>query len=210
MHYKNSRKACEEALQGHKAYNTEHNILASHNQIIDHMLERGLELEGAYDEICTHLKGAELERDLYVFFDGLLCVAATWNPDKVARSREDRRRIKQLNRKIAKVAEELADLLDQRETLNNQSGFASDTHYDICQVIEEASADNRHFEGWVKEPLADLKVRFDMKYWPSLADCIKYIRKRIGQWHELSADHQKPQTRVMPGFFCDLQQGAHP
>lgn len=175
MHLQDSLKACEGSLKRHKAYNTEHNIHASHNFIIDHILERGLELQGEYEEIYGNLKGPKLDRDLDVFFDGLVFVAATWNPVKVAKSREDRRLIKQVNRKIAKVAEHLAFLLEEREMLNNHSGFASETHYDICQVIEETSAGNHLFDGWVKEPLAELKFRFDMKYWPSLAECVRTI-----------------------------------
>jgi hypothetical protein len=175
MSNRESRATCETVLARHRQNNIDANILSSHNRIIDRMLNRGLELKDAYDEIYVQLDGVDVDRDLYVFFDGLLCVAATWNPAQVAKSREGRRQLEQVNRQIAKVAQQLAGLLEERDTLNNQSGFASDTHYDICQVIEDASADNSRFSGWVKQPLALLNSQFDLKYWPTLSECIRVI-----------------------------------
>ncbi len=175
MSIRESRAACEAALARHRQNNLDLNILSSHNQIIDRMLDRGLELGAAYKEIYVQLDGEDVDRDLYVFFDGLLCLAATWNPEKVAESREGRRQLEHVNRRIAKVAQQLAGLLEERVALNNQSGFASGTHYDICQVIEDASADNGRFSGWVKEPLALLSAQFDLKYWPTLSECIRVI-----------------------------------
>lgn len=175
MHSENGQRACEAALKKHRDDNTANNIWPSHNRVIEQMLQRDVELREPFAEIYSQLKGANVERDLYVFFDGLLCVAATWNPEEVAKSREGRRQIKQVNRKIAKAAADLADLLDERERLNQQSGFFSGTHYDVCQVIEDSSVHNGYFERWVKEPLAGLRSQFDMKYWPSLADFIKTI-----------------------------------
>lgn len=180
MHSADSRKICEAALMRHRKYNIEHNIYKTHIRIIDRMLERRLELLGVYEEIYVKLDGVDIERDLFVFFDSLLCIASTWNPDEVAKSREGRRKIRQVNKKIAKVSEELANLLDERDVLNEHSGFCSDTHYDICQVIEDSSEHNGHFNGWVRSRLASLKSQFDMKYWPSLADCIRTIDADAG------------------------------
>lgn len=178
-----SRTACENALREHKERNIELGVLSAHNIIIDRMLERHLELAEAYDEIYTELRGNSTS--LFMFFDALLCITDQWSPEKVAESRAGRNDLKRVNSKIAKVAEELATLLDERESLNNHSGFYSDTHYDICQVIEDASAGNGFFNSQLKKPLSALKYQFDMKYWPNLAQCIRII----------SRDAEKPEIR---------------
>lgn len=168
-----SVSACEAVLLATKERNLADGIFPDHNLIIDELLARRLEMSAVYEEIHEKLEG---DWDLlWTFFDGLLCIAGQWNPEKVAKSRADRNRLKQVNQKIANVAAELAALLDERTDLNTHSGFSDETHYDICQVIEDASAHNGHFNSWVREPLAGLKTRFDMKYWPSLSDCLQVI-----------------------------------
>ncbi|KAF1725499.1 hypothetical protein CSC78_08520 [Pseudoxanthomonas japonensis] len=104
-----------------------------------------------------------------------LSTGAFWSPDRIAKDRSDRDELVALNLAISKVAYELAGLLVQRDELHNSSGFYSDTHYDIVQVIDEASADNGRYTYYLKEPLERLGGRFDMKYWPALDAIVRTI-----------------------------------
>ncbi len=80
-----------------------------------------------------------------------------------------------VNHQIAHKAEELAALLEHRTDLNNTSGFSSETHYHVCDVIEAASEHNYLFNSWIKDRLNALCGQFDLKYWPSLHQFLREL-----------------------------------
>ena len=166
-------KICEDILIEGKTYNLEHNIWPSENVVIDRLFARRLELVDAYAEI--HKKLHTTAHGIKSILDIVLNVAVLWNPDRVADSRNARERLEAVNSEIAEKAAELAALLDERSEIGNTSGFASDTHYHIAEVIEAASADNGFFQYHLKEELLPLRSRYDLKYWPTLADIMRVI-----------------------------------
>ena len=112
---------------------------------------------------------------LKVFLDLLLSTAAFWSPEKIAEARVAREELASVNRQIARKAEELVQLLERRTDLNNTSGFSSETHYHVCDVIEAASEHNYLFNSWVKDRLDALRGQFDLKYWPSLDQFLREL-----------------------------------
>lgn len=78
--------------------------------------------------------------------------------------RAARNRLIEVNKKISALAKDLADLLEERSTLENQHPFTSNTHYHIANVIKEASRDNYHFQYFLAKPLKSLVGQFDLKY----------------------------------------------
>lgn len=170
---KSAKQVCEEHLREQIRYNTEKNILASENRVAERLLARGEELSPVYVEVHAQLRADGI--GWKIFLDCVLSTGAFWSPEKIAEHREDRAALIDLNQAIAKHADALADLLGEREELQNRSAFSGNTHYDICQVIHQASAGNGRYESYVKEPLEHLSTRFDMKYWPRLAECVRVI-----------------------------------
>lgn len=161
-------QVCEKILTGEKGYNIQHAILPSENAIIENMLSRSVELKEAYEEIFEKLYSHDfaLER----FLELVLSTAAFWSPKEISESRANQKRLIEINQQIADRASDLAHLLEERSDLHDKSSFGSDTHYDICRVIEAAAAQNFGYNSWVREPLAELSSRFDLKYWPSLSE----------------------------------------
>ncbi|MFZ6776990.1 hypothetical protein ACO0LD_09145 [Undibacterium sp. Ji83W] len=80
-----------------------------------------------------------------------------------------------VNNEIAKKAAELAELMRRRDDLNNTTGFSSNTHYSICDVIKIASRNNSRFAVYVEEKLDILRTQFDLKYWPTIAECVEEL-----------------------------------
>jgi len=164
---------CEDILRADKAYNIEKAILPSENRIIDRLLDRRLELVDAYAEIHEKLHARPYGTQMML---GIITnVAAFWNPERVAEARDARDRLKQVNREIAELAMDLAGLLDERSEIGNTSGFASDTHYHIVDVIDAASSENYLYRWHLKEELKPLGSRYDLKYWPSLTEIVRVI-----------------------------------
>ncbi len=93
----------------------------------------------------------------------------------MAQARVARDELADVNRQIARKAEELAELLERRTDLNNTSGFSSETNYHVCDVIEAASEHNYLFNAWVKDRLDALRGQFDLKYWPSLDQVLRQL-----------------------------------
>ena len=166
---------CRAILLAEKAYNEERGIWASVNRIIDRLLDRELELHRAYNEVHAKLGGHP--QATRVFFDRLLSVASHWNPREAATMRNARKQLAAVNCEIAEQAARLADALRRRETLHNAHDFCSGTHYHVCEVIADAGKNNYLFESWVSEDLRQLRGRFDLKYWPRVADFMEVLAR---------------------------------
>lgn len=165
-------QACEAILAEQIRYNNEHEILPSEIAIARRLLARRAELAEVYTEL--HAKLAHDPLALREFLDLLLRTRAHWGPEKIAQARSDRVQLVGVNQRIEKLAREVADLMDLRERLHNTSGFTSSTFYHIHDVIEAANQGNGLYRWHLREALADLR-KFDMKYWPSLGDCLRAI-----------------------------------
>lgn len=168
-----AKQACEQILIEEKRYNIEHRILPSEVAVADRLLARGVELTEAYDELYRKLHqriGA-----LPAFLQVVLNTAAFWNLDDIAAARTARRDLEETNLEIARKSAELAKLLQKRSDLKNTSGFDSDTHYHVCDVIASASKKNGRFSSYIRDHLDALTVRFDLKYWPTLSEILQEI-----------------------------------
>lgn len=163
-----AKDACEEVLTNDRRHHIDQRVSPRSIPIYVRLLARGRELEGAYKEIYKKLH--PYPRALQVFFMLLLDTALEWNPAKNARARAGRDELIEVNGKIAHTAHALADLLRRRSHLHNVSGFHSETHYSICDLIEAAGASNHLFRSWVEEEFGRLNAQYDLKYWPSLGD----------------------------------------
>ncbi|OSQ46479.1 hypothetical protein [Thalassospira sp. MCCC 1A01428] len=164
---------CEDCLREEIRYNREHRILPSENAVANRLLNRGAEMKEVYEEL--HAKLHQHPTALQVFLGLVLSAAAFWSPDKIKEARTARDDLVNTNRQIAKKAAELAALLGKRSELHNTSGFSSDTHYHVCDVIEQASLHNYLFKSYVQEQLDALRGQFDLKYWPSLSECVQAL-----------------------------------
>jgi len=169
----NPQQICEDLLIEGKRYNNEHHILPSENAVADRLLAHGVELRDAYEEL--HGKLYAHPPALQVFLGLVLSTAAFWNPEKIQKARTARSDLANVNQQIARKAAELATLLEQRSELHNTSGFSSDTHYHVCDVIEAASQHNYLFQSYVQEKLDTLCCPFDLKYWPSLSEFLQEL-----------------------------------
>jgi len=168
-------RTCEEILRGIKRYNSEHDLCPSENVVIERLLDRRLELIEAYAEL--HRKLGKRRHALEVFFDALLSSAVIWSPQRIVKARDGRKRLRTVNELIASKAKDLANLLREREDLHNHSGFATNTHYHVCQVIEEAARDNYYFKSWIRDDLEALCGRFDIKYWPWIHEFMEALAR---------------------------------
>lgn len=169
----NPKQICENILIEGKRYNVEHRILHSENAVADRLLARGIELTEAYGEL--HGKLHAHPHALQVFLGLVLSTAAFWSPEKIAQARTARGDLGKVNQQIARKAAELAGLLQRRSALHNTSGFSTDTHYHVCDVIEAAAESNYLFTSYVQERLDALHGQFDLKYWPSLSDFLQEL-----------------------------------
>lgn len=163
---------CERVLLDDIRYNEEHAILARRNTIARRLLERRTELVDAYTDLVTRFR---YERPIAVVLDQILVAATYWNKDETAKMRISRADLEQVNRRIARVADELSGLLEQRSHLHNHSEFSSETHYHPIELIDVAAKGNGLYGSFLKDKLDALRYQFDLKYWPSLPSMTRAI-----------------------------------
>lgn len=183
---KKSSNSCERVLREIRAYNVEHKILPNGVKIIDRLLNQSADLSRAFAELDEKLTNHP--QALSVFFDMLISIADIWNPKANIKARDARSQLVMVNRDIAKTAEHLAKLLDRRDDLHNKSGFYSETHYHPVDVLDTAAADNYIYKNWVHKEIRLLANRFDLKYWPTLSQCIRVIAKDAAIASPIAAD----------------------
>ena len=166
----NMTEECEAILITSRNYNIEKSIWPTDVITINYLLTQSAAMKNVYDELSV-LSAQQRAQ----FLDQLVGTLSFWSPENAIEMREARNRLIDVNRKISSLAKDLADLLEERSTLENQHPFTSNTHYHIANVIEEASRDNYHFRSFLAEPLQALAGQFDLKYWPYLPAVIKEI-----------------------------------
>lgn len=191
MNRPSATELCETFLRSEIKDCEEKGILRSEVVVARRLLSRSLELKEAYSEIDQQL--SHRPHAVETCLKAILYTTAQWNPQKLATARDDRKQLDAVNRLIAEKAAELSELLEKRSRLNNSSRFHSETHFDICEVIDAASRHNYLFQSYVREELMALSGRFDMKYWPSLADVVKALSTDAGQATSEASD---PMTMV--------------
>ena len=203
----NPRQICESYLNQQKCYNIENHILRSENAVIDRLLERGVEMMVAYKEM--HDKLGKQVSALEVFLSLILSTAAYWSPEKMLKEREQRKALSQVNQKIGAKAIELAKLLQKRDEIHNSSALSSNTHYSVFGVIEAAAKDNHLFNSWLRTKFVALHGQFDLKYWPSLEECMdevatNAIQATIETTNQLTAAGTKSTRPSLADYFRGL------
>lgn len=183
---KAAREICEALLRSERSDRIEKSILPSEVEVINRLLERGLELEDAYEEL--HSKLNDRPPALKVFFDLLQSTAAFWSPDATQEARKGKARLIVVNREIVEAATALAVLLNERTELKNHSGFSCDTLYHPVDAIHAAAERNYSYAHWVKEKLQAISGQFDLKYWPSLSELVQAIADDAAQAAPLPHD----------------------
>ncbi len=164
--------ACENVLLAVRARYVDASVWPSLVNVIDRLLARRLELVDAYGELRQALPDW---RALDMLFDAVLVAAAFHSPEKINEGRDARADIKATNAAISNLGRQLAEQLRRRSELCNTTAFSTSAHHHVVDVIEEASASNPLFKMYLREDLDALRYRFDLKYWPSLANCVEVV-----------------------------------
>ncbi|MDM0029823.1 hypothetical protein QTI27_35265 [Variovorax sp. J31P216] len=97
---KDAREICEAMLRSGRS-ERDASLLPREVKVIDRLLERGLELSGAYQELHSRL--SDHPPALKAFLDQLLTIAAFWCPVAIQKARNGRARLIEINREIAGV-----------------------------------------------------------------------------------------------------------
>ncbi|MGX9696683.1 hypothetical protein ACWYXK_06820 [Janthinobacterium lividum] len=164
---------CEEILRDEKRYNINHDVLPAETIIVDRLLRHGVALSEVYIEL--HGKLGHRPCALQAFLGQVLSTAAFWSLEQISEARNARDDLKVVNQQIASKAAELAELLQQRESIHNTSEFSSNTHYHVCHVLRAAASGNQLFKSYVQKSFGQLSSQFDLKYWPTLTDFLSEL-----------------------------------
>lgn len=211
MSLNNAQLKCEDFLQEQIRRNEAEDIVPSESEVARNMLSRGLELRSVYQELERSLGFDGIEWKVFLEF----CVLATgahWTPEKNIADRSARKRLDKVNEAIAGLADHMAELLEEREQINNRGPFSSDTLYHPVEVIDRASECNGHYKSFLKERLENL-CQFDLKYWPSLSEMIRAIGTDAENANVHSHDPARrpcprPHARPWLTLFEPLKKGS--
>ncbi len=178
---------CENILKQIKRSHVEKHILPNEIEIIDRLLARRFEMREAYVEIVEKLNTSP--HAVAFFIACLLPAAAFLNPDEASQLRTYKKQLSDLNKKISELSRQLSEAIDRRADLHSISDFSSGTHFDICEVIENAASNNSFYNSFIKDKLRALNAQyFHAKYWPSLTEIFDEI-SRDASAAEITSTH---------------------
>lgn len=146
-------------------------ILSSEVVVIDKLLNRSVEMNGVYTELCAILTDSQME----FFWDAVLGAATFWNPDSSRKLRDDQKLLIDLNQEIAERAHQLAQLMQQRYEISESTGLSSYDDYHVIHWLDRAAESNNHYQSYIKKDLKLLSTRFDLKYWPRTVEVVEAI-----------------------------------
>ena len=161
----------ESLLREIRAKNIEENIWASVNQIIGRLLDRPNEMRPVYEEVVSKLS----ERQQRHLWDGLLSVAAFWNPEVSRELRDTKKKLQNINKEIARNARSLSLLIKEREDLCETSGITAYEDYHPAHWLHRAGDGNYLYESYVKGEMEKVHGKFDLKYWPESYEVVAAI-----------------------------------
>jgi len=134
--------------------------------VMKRLIDRGLECDFVFSELLNGLENYQWQQYLLVF----VSTAGIWNPDAIVESRNIKKELIELNKRISGLSEELTSSLKHREELCSQHGFSTGSKYHVLDLMDKASADNGRYKSWIAERIQWLRSQFDLKYWPSISD----------------------------------------
>ncbi|WP_447747766.1 hypothetical protein [Pseudomonas nicosulfuronedens] len=166
---------CEELLRKELQDNQARNILAGAKRVIEMMLSRRTELSDAYEELYTRL--GRTPQTLRLLFEVLSRAPGQYSEVQISKERKAQKELRELNQRIAGLAEELAKQIVRKSTLNDTSRFYSETHHHIFDVIYSAAKESKHYEfqQYVQEHTEALQSQFGLKYWQSISSVVDAI-----------------------------------
>ena len=166
-------KVCEDLLRRLRSYNEERSIDSLDNEIIGRILDRTTELAHVYNELYEKL--SEKGRDR--FFDLLVDIAAGWNLEYLNQADKAKKRHCELREEISRLGLQLAELLRERDKLNDFSGFAANTTYHFVDLFDQACTEsyNSHYQSRLQPALQALREQYSLKYWPRIDSVIDQI-----------------------------------
>ncbi|WP_234710501.1 hypothetical protein [Pseudomonas amygdali] len=166
-------QSCEAILRKEMEYNIAHKIWPSVNRIVERMLARRIELQGAYVELCSTLAGRP--RALTSFWDIFVHTPVAWSPERIQAARQDRNELVELNEQVSQAAKHLARLLERRAELDERANFSSGASHHVLDIISHASEQNYLHQFHVKDELEPLRYQYSLDCWPSLASFVEAL-----------------------------------
>ena len=157
-------------LTEEKRCNEEEEILPSENRVIDRLLASSYDMRSVYEEL-VQMEADEWQRVVC----GIVTIAAFWNPDEMKKTRDAKRTLLDLNEEITSSAFRLAELLEQRTEVAEQSSFDAHDDDHILDWLERAGEQNPLYGKFIKKKIGEIKASYDLKYWPKQGDVIRAI-----------------------------------
>lgn len=169
----NAQNVCENILRDEIKYNIDNKILKGSVIVGERLLERGVELSDAYLEVYNKLH--QTPYAIKAFFESITSSLRIWSSEEIAEERNNLKRLEEINKKIASISNDLANLLDERSVINNNSAIRSNTYCHICDAINAAGNRVSLYKLYVQEEVKHLCREFPLKYWPSMSDILRVI-----------------------------------
>lgn len=180
----------ENYLISARQYNLDNAILPSENAVIDRLLADSAEMRRVWIELGKKSHGLDFIHAIC----GIVSIAAFWSPDKTRELREGRRICDEQADEIERKARELGDLLDKHTQQREQFGLSTpiQTHPVDCMAEwgrHDRSGDGNLFNHYIRPALENLRCQFDLKYWPTISECLRGIAS------QQNLEHFDPTTR---------------
>ncbi|WP_345831463.1 hypothetical protein AAGR22_10575 [Erwinia sp. HDF1-3R] len=147
-----------------------------HWVLLERLISRETEMKSVWDNIARQKLSWQ---QCFTLLEQIFFAGAYGTEKRHECLRADYRMLTDLNGKITAEAAKLAEMLTLREEILERNSFSMDLTMHIVDMIDEASVTNGHYRSFLREPLGDLRSRYDSKYWPSLQQLLQVAAREM-------------------------------
>ncbi len=140
--------------------------------VFKRLIERHDEMEAVYREIAAlNITGGRL----WLLLEQIIHAGSFGTEKRHAVLRAGYQELTTLNENISAMSIRLAEMLERRSTLIDESGhFHCARMHKLTEFIDDAGEGNGHYQFHLKPELQRLNS-FDLKYWPDIAGIIRSL-----------------------------------
>lgn len=140
--------------------------------VFERLIARHNEMRPVYTELQEkHVT----EHQLWILLEQCIFAGAFATVDNHAAIRADYIELQSLSEDISRTALQLETMLRRRSDILNRSGrFTIDRLLRLTDFMDEAGCKNGLYQSYIQPRLEELN-RFDLKYWPDIADLLQVL-----------------------------------
>lgn len=145
---------------------------------MENLITRSIELDGVFTELIEKFGYSDRDSLSENRHSVWLILELTWSshefqPEDIIELKKNTHQLSLLNKQIVELCGLLISAYSQQNELLNLTGHSRNEYQDAISALLNAGKNNGRFQSYLEQPLSQLRIQFDGKYWPNKIQLIE-------------------------------------